>query len=118
MLQIGVHHRDDRGGAGHDSLDDRAGQTAPTDALQAQHPIIGGRDRFDGGGGPVGGAVVDKDDPPGDAGQRAAQAFNEGRNVAALIEGRDDHRQIRDGFQIGNRLLRLQDRVSLCTTIS
>ena len=90
VLQIGVHHRDDRGAGGQHALDAGARETAPVDAAQAAHARILARDFLGERRRAVGAVVVHDDHFPGDSGQSSVHPPHQFAQVAAFVEGGDD----------------------------
>ena len=95
MLQVGVHHGDVARLAGEHALDAGAGKAAPPDAADAAHAPVRLADRARGRRGAVGRVVVDENDLPVDAGERARELLHQQRNVVALLERRNDDAQLR-----------------------
>ena len=88
VLHVSVHHRDHRRMRGQHSLDNRPGQSAPTDSLQdthmgsflcqLPHEIRGA----------VGGIVIDENDFPADALEYILQAGHKLAYVGFFLVGR------------------------------
>ena len=94
VLQVGVHHGEVGRIARQHALDAGPGKPAPAVAQEAAHAGIAAAKLAHGLGGAVGRVVVDEDRLPGDAGERAIELLDEPGDVLALVEGRDDDRQI------------------------
>ena len=65
---------------------------------------VGRADRARRRRGAVGRIVVDEDDFPVDAGERARELLDQQRNVVALLEGRNDDAQLGRGTRRAGRL--------------
>ncbi len=72
-------------------------ETAPAEPLQAADIALLPRQRAHHFGGPVGRIVVDENDLPGNAGEHPVEALDNDRNVVALVERRDDDRELGRG---------------------
>ena len=90
MLQVGVHHGDDRGAGGQHALDAGAGETAAVDPAQTAHALVLLRDFLRQRRGAVGAVVVHDDHFPGNASQRLVHAPDQLAKIAAFIEGGND----------------------------
>ena len=95
VLQIGVHHRRIGGARRQDALDAGAGQAAPPDPPDTADPGVLPRQGPHHLPGTVRRIVIDKDDFPGDAGERRVQPPVKYRDVVAFVEGRDDNGKLR-----------------------
>ncbi len=109
MLQIRVHHRDERGGRGHHPFDAGGGEPATAETLQATHAAVDASQRADRLRRAVGGVVVDEDHFPAVRPERARQAFAQLAHVGGFVERGDDHRQTQtaDGLEhvrVGDRV--------------
>ena len=95
MLKIAVDDRDEVRARRHPPLDDGAGKTRAIDASQAAYAAIFGRERKSDAGGAVRRVVIDDDQLPRRAVERALDALEENRNVGRFPIGRDDDRNCR-----------------------
>ena len=93
MLQIAVDHGDIRRARRENAFETGAGQTAATEAAQAAHARILGRDGFRHGRSPVRRVIVDDDRFPRNAVERTLEPRNELRDVLGFVEGRNDDRK-------------------------
>ena len=93
MLEVAVHDRHERRGAGHDPLDHCAGEAPASDPVQALDPGIHRGDGLDLGRRPVGRVVIDEDDLPADIAQGRLDEADEPAHIGPLVECRDNDSQ-------------------------
>jgi hypothetical protein len=94
VLQVRIHHRDERRGGGQDALDTGARQPMTPEALDHAHAPVIARDDTYLIGGTVRGVIVDEYHLPGAACERCVESRHQRRDVVALLEGRHNNGQL------------------------
>ena len=95
VLQVAVHDDDHLAVRGLHAPVDGRGEAALLDTLDAPDIVVAEAKRAHGVGRAVGRIVVDDHELPGAAGERLREAIVDHRDVACLVVGRHDDRDLR-----------------------
>jgi len=95
VLQVGINHC--RAGCARcqNALDARTGQAPPSDPANAANTRVLPCKAAHHIPGFIGGIVIDEDDLPANASERAVQPPNQRRDIVALVEGRNNDGKLR-----------------------